>query len=220
MNDDRMEEQSDDLGDPGAELVESMADGDATYVTESSRKVNQGTMVLFGILLLGAAGLYFMYLKTGPAKATAATEAAAEADTTIASFLTDGDRNIADMQRMLMETEKVVEEFQNHSNKPQVPLAQLPTNPFKYIPLKPETTARDEEELKKKREEERQAAVKAVQALQLQSILFGDIRRACMINNRMYAEGERVNDFTIEKINQDSVIVRTGAFRFALQMQR
>ena len=67
---------------------------------------------------------------------------------------------------------------------------------------------------------ERQAALKAVQALQLQSIMFGETRRACMINNALCTEGQQVDDFVIEKITQGAVIVRSGTYRFELKMQK
>ena len=71
----------------------------------------------------------------------------------------------------------------------------------------------------KKQEEERQAALKSVQALQVQSILHRGTTGTCLINNQAYQEGQVVNGFTVDKITANSVIVRTGSFRFELKMQ-
>jgi Type II secretion system protein B len=72
---------------------------------------------------------------------------------------------------------------------------------------------------KQRREQARQAALKAVQELALQSIMFSENRRACMINNSLYREGQQVDDFTVDKISPQSVIVKTGPYRFELRMQ-
>jgi hypothetical protein len=62
--------------------------------------------------------------------------------------------------------------------------------------------------------------MKASTALQLQSIVHSGSRKACMINNTLYAEGQQVDQFTIEKIEASRVIVKSGAYRFELKMQR
>jgi hypothetical protein len=48
----------------------------------------------------------------------------------------------------------------------------------------------------------------------------GDQRSTCMINNTLFREGQSVEDFFIEKINTNSVIVRSNEFRFELKMQK
>ena len=51
-------------------------------------------------------------------------------------------------------------------------------------------------------------------------MLIGGDRRACMINNAMYREGQTVSGFVIEKIAQSGVIVRQDVYRFELKMQQ
>ena len=62
--------------------------------------------------------------------------------------------------------------------------------------------------------------LKAVQSLRLQSIMYSETRKACMINDTMYREGDLAETFTIEKVTQTSVIVKNGVYRFELRMQR
>jgi hypothetical protein len=45
-------------------------------------------------------------------------------------------------------------------------------------------------------------------------------KKSCMVNNALYTEGQQVESFTIEKISPDGIIVRNGAYRFELRMQR
>ena len=62
--------------------------------------------------------------------------------------------------------------------------------------------------------------LKAVQELQLQSVMHSDAMQACMIDNTLYREGQQVGGFTVEKINPNAVIVKNGAYRFELRMQQ
>jgi hypothetical protein len=200
------------------ELNEAGGETEESFVVEEKKPFNRSTLVLFGIILAGLAGYYLMYVRTGPASASAATAEALAADATIKQFLTDGQK-VKVMEQMLRNTEKVVEQFRSYPSMTQIPLTDLKANPFKFVPLKGEgetdSTAGDA----KKREIERQTALKAVAGLQLQSIVSGT-HRACMVNNSMYAEGQQVDGFTIEKISKDTVIVRTGTFRFQLMMKK
>jgi hypothetical protein len=102
----------------------------------------------------------------------------------------------------------------------QVPLSDLRTNPFRAKSPTPTTMAMSEAAEKKKREEERLALLKAVQQLQLQSIMYGDTRSACMINNTMQREGQTIEGFVIEKISPTTVIVKNAAYRFELKIQK
>jgi len=67
--------------------------------------------------------------------------------------------------------------------------------------------------------EEKAVALRAVQGLQLQSIMHSDTRRACLINNTLYSEGQQVDSLVIEKIQPKSVIVKSGPYRFGVRIQ-
>jgi hypothetical protein len=73
---------------------------------------------------------------------------------------------------------------------------------------------------KKRREEERQAVLKAVATLNLQSVIHSGTIKSCMINNTLYTEGQQVDDFVIERIDPGAVIVKNGVYRFELRMQK
>jgi hypothetical protein len=211
-------------GGGGADdLVDALAEPDGGAVlVEEKKPLNRSTIVTFVVLVIGAGGLWFMYQRTGPAKAAAADKEAAAAKATINSFLSGGSENIKLMESMLRNTQKVVQQFLNYPSMTQVPLSELRTNPFRIRAEAPagDKNAAGEAAEKKKREEERLAALRAVENLQLQSIMFGGSRRACMVNGAMYTEGQTVDGFAIEKINQASVVVKNGPYRFELRMQR
>lgn len=208
-------------GDDAQSLTDALSDGgDETFVVGEQRKpVNKTSLLVFGAMVLGLGGYYMMYVRSGPASAEGATAEAAAADQTINQFLSSGEENLKVMRQLRQTTDKVVAQFKD-SRVPQVPIDDLQANPFKYAQQKPGDPSADEAAAKKKRDEERAAAIAAVQNLQLQSVLHGSVNRTCMLNNKMYKEGQSVEGFVIEKINPHGVIVKQGSFRFELKMQQ
>lgn len=205
----------------GTSLTDALSDGgDETFVVGEQRKpINKTSLLVFAVMTLGFGGYYVMYLRTGPQMAAAATAEAEAADQTINQFLSSGEENLRVMRQLRQTTDKVVAQFKD-SRVPQVPIDDLQANPFKYAQQKPGDPSADEAAAKKKRDEERAAAITAVQNLQLQSVLHGSVNRSCMLNNKMYKEGQSVEGFLIEKINPHAVIVKQGSFRFELKMQQ
>jgi hypothetical protein len=210
-------------GETGADLASQLAGGSESefVVSEEKKPATQGLIFLAVLVVIGVGGTYFMYQRQGPSTAIAATPEAQQAEKTINTFLTSGPDGIKMMQTMLKDTEKVVKQFLEYPSLTQVPLSSLQTNPFKSGAEKPADKVDDSEEaLARKREEERLAATKASEALKLQSIIYSGSRKACMINNTLYKEGEQIEQFTIEKIEPGRVIVKTGAYRFELKSKR
>ena len=205
------------------DLVDALAEPDAgAVIVEEKKPLNRSTIVTFVVLVIGAGGVWFMYQRTGPKSAAASSKETVAAKQTINNFLSGGSENLKAMETMLRNTQKVVQQFVNYPTLTQIPLSDLRTNPFRVTEEKPggDAGALSEAAEKRKREEERLAALKTVQGLQLQSIMFAESRRACMVDGAMYTEGQTVESFTIEKINPASVVVKNGPYRFELRMQR
>jgi hypothetical protein len=204
----------------GEELNDALAEQDTEFVTAEKKPINQSVLMLFAIILVGAAGMYVMYLRTGPKSAKASDPAIASAETAIAKFMEGGSKNISLLRSLLDNTAKIVEQFKVYPNVAQVPLSDLQGNPFHLASAKPNAAEDPAEIAKKKKEEERLVAQKAVQALQLQTIVIRGNRKACMINTTLYQENETVDIFTVDKIAANSVIVRSGVFKFELKMAK
>ena len=224
-----LEKQQSDESGAGGDLASQLSGGGDTefVVAEEKKSPAQGLIFLLVLLAVGGGGTYFMYMRQGPAAAQAAANPEAQkAEQTINTFLTSGPDGIKMMQTMLKDTEKVVQQFLEYPSLTQIPLSSLHTNPFRMAAANGadgEPVNLNEEALKRKREEEKQAAIKACDALKLQSIISGS-RKACMINNTLYQEGQQVEqsgiEFTVEKIEPSRVIVKTGTFRFELKSRR
>ena len=222
------QQQSDTSGGgAGDDLASALAGGETEFVATEEKKSNtQGLMFLLLLVVIGGGATYFMYKRQGPAAAQAAVNPEAKkAEQTVNTFLASGPDGIKMMQTMLKDTEKVVKQFLDYPSLTQIPLSSLHTNPFRMAGAGGDGAPVDlnEEALKRKREQEKQAAIKACDALKLQSIISGS-RKACMINNTLYQEGQLVEqsgiEFTVEKIEPARVIVKTGTFRFELKNKR
>lgn len=208
---------ADTLASPSEESGDG---GEAIASEEKKPPVSRGTLVMFGVIALAAAGVWVMYQRVGGPKNAVANVESIKAKSTIENFLQGGGANIASMQSMLRDTEKVVQQFLAYPSMTQVPLSDLRTNPFRLRGVKVPDPNADSAVERRKREEQRVAMLKSVQSLQLQSIMYSDTRKACMINDKMFREGEQVDVFAIEKITPASVIVKSGVYRFELRMQR
>ena len=209
----------------GADLASQLAGGAESefVVNEEKKPATQGLIFLAVLVIIGVGGTYYMYMRQGPSTAAAAaTPEAQKAEQTINTFLTSGPDGIKMMHNMLKDTEKVVKQFLDYPSVTQIPLASLHTNPFQSGPVKPDTKQNepDEKALEKQREAEKLAALKASEELKLQSIIYSGSRKACMINNTLYKEGEQIEQFTIEKIEPGRVIVKSGQYRFELKSKR
>jgi hypothetical protein len=160
-----------------------------------------------------------MYVKSGTLAAAAVADPKAQA--VIKEFMTQRDKNAQAMKKMLTDTDAVVRQFTNYRVQ-QIPLSGLAANPFRTATANPDdgSSRLGEEAARRKREEERVAVLKAVNGLQLQSVMHGESRKSCMINNALYTEGQQVESFLIEKIAPNCVVVRNGQYRFELRMQR
>src|SRR5688500_9129019 len=224
LNNEQQQGGASDADAGGADdLVDALSEPDGgAIISEEKKPLNRSTIVTFVVLVIGAGGVWFMYQRTGPGTAAAADKETVAAKATINNFLSGGSENIKLMESMLRNTQKVVQQFLNYPSMTQVPLSDLRTNPFRVRAETPagDKTALSEAADKKRREEERLAALKAVQNLQLQSIMFGGARRACMVNGAMYTEGQRIDGFANEKSNQASIGVKNGPYRFELRLQR
>jgi hypothetical protein len=204
-------------------LKDALSDGgDAEFVGEGDGPKKQNPLVVGGLIVAVLGGGYLWYQRQGPASADAATLETDAASQTVSKFLDGGTANVQMMEKMLRETEKVVQQFLNYPSMKQVPLGELQTNPFRFRAptVEGEKVSESESAAKKRREEERQAVIKAVGALNLQSVIHSGARKACMINNTMYSEGQQIGEFVIEKINPGSVVVKNGVYRFELRMQK
>jgi hypothetical protein len=216
--------------DTGADELNAalQGDGEMAFVAETKQPMNKGTLIVVGLLIACGAATYFMYVRSGPDKAVAASDPSADA--LVKGFLDGSSQNVKQMETMLKATEKAVQQFKTEANETQVPLAKLATNPFQREKGKPS----EDRAALDKAERERQAAARATEAvaeLRLQTIIHKDPRKAtCMINNTLFRRGQRITVaegkvvFTVVEIRPDGVTVSAPAgetpLKFELKMKQ
>jgi hypothetical protein len=204
---------------PSHEASDGEMDESELVVTEK-KPINRSALTLFAIIAIGSAATYFMHLRTGPQNARAADPTMVTAEATINDFMKGGNSNILLLRRLLEGTAKIVEQFRDYTNVAQVPLSELKANPFQSAIAKPAPVDDSEATARKLREEEHARVVKAVQGLQLQTIVVRANKKACMISNTLVEEGETIGDFTVEKISSGSVVVKSAGYKFELRMAK
>jgi hypothetical protein len=210
--------QDGEAAEGAQELTDALEPGDATFVTgEPKKRVSAGTLGILGLLAACAGGTYLMYLRGGPQAANAADVAAADE---IGTFLNEGEKHVALMKQMLQNTDKVVQQFRQSSVKTQIPLAGLAANPFRMEAIKASNPTESDAASRRRRDEERAAVVQAARAMKLESIMYGEARRAAMINGQLVLEGQEVDSLTVEKIFPDRVILRSGVYRVEKPFQK
>jgi hypothetical protein len=220
-------ENAADGTDAGADGLDG--GGEMAFVAETKQPMNKGTLVVVGLLIACGAATYFMYVKSGPDQAVAASSDP-NADAVVKQFLEGKDQNVSKMSEMLKSTEKVVQQFRTDADLTQVPLAKLATNPFQREKPKPteDRSALD------KAEQIRLGTAKAnesVGELKLQTIIHKDPKKAtAMINNTLYKKGQKITAgeskvvFTVDEIRPDAVVLSTPVIdqsvKFELKMKQ
>jgi hypothetical protein len=182
----------------------------------------RGGVVILLLIAVAAGGAYLMYAKGGPRVARAATPEAAAAQAEISAFLAGGSKDIAGMQDLLRDTEKVVRQFLDYPAVRQVPLSQLRTDPFRLTTAAASAATSAEASLAEARrahEQARAAALARAQKLKLQSVMMGRGKPVAMIDGRAVSVGDTLdNGILVEQIRPGAVVIRDGNFRFQLQL--
>jgi hypothetical protein len=219
----------------GAETgAEDMGDGlagggEMAFVAETKQPMNKGTLVVVGLLIACGAATYFMYVRSGPDQAVAASSDP-NADAVVKQFLEGKDQNVSKMSEMLKSTEKVVQQFRTEANETQIPLAKLATNPFQREKPRPS----EDRTALEKAEQIRLGTARATESvgeLKLQTIIHKDPRKAtAMINNTLYRKGQKITAgeskvvFTVDEIRPDAVVLSTPvvdqSVKFELKMKQ
>lgn len=211
--------------DDGTSLSNDLADPtEAVFVSAESSPARNTGIMLGTLVIIGAAIIGFMRMRSGPAAATASPPEAVSAHATISQFLAGG-RGAKATADLLSNTEKLRQAFLNYPTMAQVSLEELRTNPFLFCKSAAKNDdellkKKEAEELRKGKEQEKQAVMAALGQLKLQSIIHSGATRTCMISSKACMEGQEVDGFVIEKISPGGVIVKKAGYRFELRMQK
>ena len=200
---------------------------ESTAAPAAARKHHIGTIAMFSLLALAALGLggmYFKYFKTPFAIKTT------QSQETVQAFLTSGQADLRGMKDTLTKTEGLVKLFGQQIDQVQVPVHELPANPFdpSLTLIAVSTPATDgqvipashlaQDASNAAREQQRQTRLAAARQLKLQSILFGSKQSHCLIDGKLYAVGQTVGGFTIHAIERERVHLQIGSDTFVITL--
>jgi len=179
---------------------------------EHKRRSRFSTALLGVLATVAVGGVYLMYHKSVPASASAA-----QSEQTMRDMLDNSARGVTSMKTQQAELEKTVEAFKRFPAAAQVSLDALTRDPFNepQASVAPSKQAAD-----RSADQIKALAIARVQSLKLTSIVYADKARSCLINGKFRTEGDAFDDFSIERINPDGVIVRHAGLRFLIQVQR
>jgi hypothetical protein len=105
-NDDTNPDDQQTSDSEAPDFNEGDGEGSAYIASEEKKPLSKGTVAMFVVLAVAGAGTYFMYARTGPQSAKASTDV--KAQQVIKQYITERDKNLVAMQKMLRDTESVV----------------------------------------------------------------------------------------------------------------
>src|SRR5688500_1008482 len=123
LEQDNTTSQDASAADSGEDLNNALSsNGETEFVGDTEAPKKNSTMVVVGLLVAALGGGFLLYKRGGPDAAEAAAAPEDQTTQVVSSFLDGGGKNVEMMQKMLRDTEKVVQQFLNYPSVKQIPL--------------------------------------------------------------------------------------------------
>lgn len=208
-------------GGPGAPLELAPVDESAALnrPVKPNPFLTRGNLLLLGMFAVGIAGVYVLSLRNGPTRAMA--------EQNLDHAKVEAALNVLASQPILAANQKgstaraIVNEFYTAARQRQVPTAALACNPFVFQAIEanpqPDPNAAEQASPKDKGPDEAALALKAAQALHLQSVVDGEPKMALISGNPMTV-GQTINGWTVARIGAREVELTWKDQTFVLQM--
>jgi len=191
------------------------------------RVAARGNVFLVALFVAGAATVYGLSLKKGPARASAEEkELESQVDSALLRLSqTASPRGTAPGAGRV--SEELIRNIHRQITQRQIPLGRLHKNPFVFVPvhavvLQPAPKAGDAREPEQNKPEEAPVdPMVALGSLRLQSIMRGgaDGDSAAIINDNLLTEGQQIEGFVIKSIRSKSVVLVREGKEYTLRMQ-
>jgi hypothetical protein len=165
-----------------------------------------GSILLVGLFLAGIGALYLLSLRNAPAEASGEQRLV---EARVESALAELDRQGRPGEAQ--DAADIVKRFYLDPQSRQIPRDRLRGNPFVFQPppsARPERPAAQEVNLtpgEAREARQWQQAQAAIKRLRLQSILAGTHGKVAMISNNMLTEGQRIDGWTVVRIDRRQV---------------
>jgi len=171
-------------------------------VAAHGSRTRKSTVVLAVFFIIGMLCLWFMIRKSAPKAASAETVNAEEAQLEAAVARLTGVKS-----EVFNSMDGLVKKFYEFSDVLQVQVSELVKNPFKLELSKPEIKQEPVIETKGPDNQAllRQRMIQKTKDMELLSVMRTDRGDCCMIGSRILYEGDRIDDFKVVVIGDNSV---------------
>ncbi len=179
--------------------------------------LNAGNLVPFALFVAGVALVYILSLRTGPAPASAEQQLV---EAQVESALTQ----LKNVQSRT--SQKILGHFEYDITTRQVPPERLNGNPFIFYPPSQQPgqlALPDQDESPQQAEPFARKLSKALavaEKLVLQSVLTGKHSNTAMISGNLITEGQKINGWTVSKIQSRKVTLTWGGRIHVLEMPK
>ena len=202
LKEDTLEQDKEQAVDaPVENEVQSETTQDEDYLESSvsEKPAKKTTVILAGVVIVGAIALFLMIKQVAPASLETANKDQMAIDIAL-SQLSSG-------ESLTKQIDSVVKKFYDFSNVPQIGAKWLHKNPFvlssKLISSENGTGSKNE----KSNVAARKNHVDIADTLNVYGVMNISGKFCCMIDDKLLYEGDRYKDFTISKISNQSVVI-------------
>ncbi|HUU22840.1 MAG TPA: hypothetical protein VM389_09930 [Phycisphaerae bacterium] len=212
-------EPAEDGGAQAAEAV--LAPRPMTY----KRQMNRANIIMAALFVGAGALVFLLTLRRGPAQASAEVRTLrSEVNDALKQFESSG-RFTALASGARVDTDQLLDKFKDQVSQRQIPASALRKDPFVFVPpLRPQAgsagagqTADRTPPADPKAQSRREAQTR-FEALCLQGIQRGQAGMVAIVSNNLVAPGQRIDCFTVKKIEEGSVTLVWEGEEFVLKM--
>lgn len=172
---------------------------------KSDKSVHRNTMILFGVCVLAVAAIYLFGLRTQPGDPSAQEQELQDQLELALAKLAVRSQNDANPDS----ADDMVQLFYDYPGHQQLTLEELVRNPFIRFAEAPNEPVEDTGP-------SYQQCQQRLAQHQLQSVMHSDKGSSCLIDNEVYTPGQQLDIFTIQSINQDSVVFAAHNYQFMM----
>jgi len=215
-----------DLGEGAGMPVAEAAPAAQSPASRTYKSQMNRANIIMAALFIGAGGLvYVLTLRKGPAQASAdVRNIRTEVNSALQQFKDSG-RFSVDAQGARIDTKKLLEKFKDQVSRRQIPMSALRKDPFVFVPP-PRAAVRaggPAEVVQAPPPDPKAQSRREVQgrfdSLRLQGIQRGRGGMVAIISNNLVTIGQRIDCFTVRKIEEESVTLAWEDEEFVLKMR-
>ena len=194
------------------------ADLDLQSMSEGSKLLNRGTMLVLAVVIIAAGALYGMRLSQNDAGTSEEVKSAeAKIDKLMAKKVS--------VDAALGDTEVILTVLNDDRTRRQVPIEFTKQNPFLLLleqakadgPAKPVKPAEDPEVVR--RAELKQRLDAEFKKLTIQSVVPTGRTPVAIINNKILKVGQEIGSFTVKDIRNTTVVLEAEGQQYSLSLE-